>query len=69
MYMKMEEQFKIGDVVRLKDGDGRHHIIKDIIDDSFGDVIYKHVIFEDDAAKDYIIFDDGILITNMVKIK
>lgn len=61
----MEEQFKVGDVIRLKDGDGRHHIIKEIQweSDLHGGKI-AFVIFEDNAAKGFI----SETYTDMIKI-
>ena len=51
--------FKIGDKVRLRDGDGRPHIIKEFkrIIGLHGPDFYQ-VIFEDDSAIDHIIPDD-----------
>lgn len=59
--------FKIGDKVRLKDGDGRTHIIKEFVKVSgvHGPDFYR-VIFEDDSATDHI-FADGL--TQMEKIE
>ena len=53
--MKTEELFKVGDVIRLKDGDGRHHIIKELIweYDLRGEAT-AIVIFEDNTAKGFI---------------
>ena len=49
-------QFKVGDVVRLRDGDGRPHVIKmfEKITGIHGPDFY-HVIFEDNTASDHII--------------
>ena len=55
MYTKMEELFNVGDVVRLSDGDGRLHIIKEFIwDRGIRGGKFATVIFEDDAAKGFI---------------
>lgn len=65
--------FKVGDKVRLKDGDGRTHIIKSFeeVEGLHGPNFY-HVIFEDDAASDHIIpgkeYIDGYF-THMEKIE
>lgn len=47
--------FKIGDKVRLKDGDGRPHIIKEFVKvpGCHGPDFYE-VIFEDDSARDIL---------------
>lgn len=47
--------FKVGDAVRLKDGDGRKHIIKSFeeVEGLHGPNFY-HVEFEDDSARDSI---------------
>jgi len=47
--------FKVGDVVRLKDGDGRKHIIKSFekVEGLHGPNFY-HVEFEDNSARDSI---------------
>ena len=47
--------FKVGDAVRLKDGDGRKHIIKSFeeVEGAHGPNFY-HVEFEDDSARDGI---------------
>lgn len=71
--MKEIKDFKIGDKVRLKDGDGRVHVIKKFekIKGIHGPDFY-HVIFEDDTASDCIIpgckYPNGYF-TNMVKIR
>lgn len=51
--------FKIGDKVRLMDGDGRTHVIKafEKVEGMHGPDFY-HVVFEDDSASDHIIPDD-----------
>lgn len=51
--------FKIGDKVRLMDGDGRTHVIKafEKVEGIHGPDFY-HVVFEDDSASDHIIPDD-----------
>ena len=51
--------FKVGDAVRLKDGDGRKHIIKSFekIEGMHGPDFY-HVVFEDNTASDHIIPGD-----------
>lgn len=63
----MDQTFQVGDNVRLKDGDGRTHIIKKILWEYNlkGDRQFAIVIFEDNAAKGFI-SDDGY--TDMVKI-
>lgn len=52
-------RFKIGDKVRLMDGDGRTHVIKafEKVEGIHGPDFY-HVVFEDDSASDHIIPDD-----------
>ena len=64
----MKNAFHIGDKVRLKDGDGRTHIIKEIPWEYNlrGDRQFAIVIFEDNAAKGFI-SDDGF--TDMIKIE
>ena len=61
--------FKVGDVVRLKDGDGRHHVIKSFekVAGIHGSDFYR-VEFEDDSARDHIFPDDYPNHTQMVKI-
>ena len=63
----MDQTFQVGDKVRLKDGDGRTHIIKKILWEYNlkGDRQFAVVIFEDNAAKGFI-SNDGY--TDMVKI-
>ena len=64
----MKNAFKVGDKVRLKDGDGRTHIIKEISWDYNirWNCRFAVVIFEDNAAKGFI-SDDGF--TSMIKIE
>ena len=64
----MHHAFHIGDKVRLKDGDGRTHIIKEISWEYSlrGDGQFAIVIFEDYSAKGFIT-DDGY--TDMIKIE
>lgn len=64
----MNQTFHIGDKVRLKDGDGRTHIIKEIhwVYNLKGDGQFAIVIFEDNTAKGFI-RDDGF--TDMIKIE
>ena len=66
--MDIKNAFKVGDKVRLKDGDGRTHIIKKIPWEYSlrGDRQFAIVIFEDNAAKGFI-SNDGY--TDMVKIE
>lgn len=66
--MDMKNAFKVGDKVRLKDGDGRTHIIKEIPweDNLDCDGQLAIVIFEDNTAKGFI-RDDGF--TDMIKIE
>ena len=54
--------FRIGDKVRLKDGDGRPHIIKyfEKIEGLHGPDFYR-VVFEDNTASDHIIPGDEFL--------
>ena len=58
--------FEIGDQVRLKDGDGRTHIIKEFVrhPGCHGPDFYE-VIFKDNAARG-LIFGNGL--TQMEKI-
>jgi hypothetical protein len=58
--MKLEELFKVGDIIKLKDGDGRHHTIKSFLWEGE----FATVIFEDDSAKGFICGTD----TDMIKI-
>lgn len=62
----MESVFKVGDVVRLKDGDGRSHVIKEFQweYDCWGNKYMATVIFEDNAAKGFI----SETFTGMIKI-
>lgn len=64
----MNKTFQIGDKVRLKDGDGRTHIIKEIPweENLLGNRRFAIVVFEDNAAKGFI-SDDGY--TDMIKIE
>ena len=64
----MSQTFQVGDKVRLKDGDGRTHIIKEIPwEYNFnGKGQLAIVIFEDNTAKGFI-SDDGF--TDMIKIE
>lgn len=66
--MDIKNAFKVGDKVRLKDGNGRTHIIKEIPWEYSlrEDRQFAIVIFEDNAAKGFI-SDDGY--TDMVKIE
>ena len=58
--------FKIGDKVRLKDGDGRVHIIKEFIRvPGLHGLDFHRVIFKDESAITHI-FADGS--TSMEKI-
>lgn len=61
------KDFSVGDVVKLKDGDGRHHVIKKFeIDFSIRTGFpFAIVVFEDNSAKGFI-SDDGI--SDMIKI-
>ena len=64
--------FSVGHVVRLRDGDGRHHTIKSFkkIEGIHSDDFYE-VFFDDDSARDIIIPDNRCkdkFFTNMVKI-
>ena len=64
----MNHTFHSGDKVRLKDGDGRTHVIKEIPWEYSlrGDRQFAIVIFEDNAAKGFI-SNDGY--TDMNKIE
>lgn len=63
--MKLEELFKVGDIIKLKDGDGRHHTIKSFLWESdLRDGKFATVIFEDDSAKGFIC----ATYTDMIKI-
>lgn len=61
------KKFSVGDVVKLKDGDGRHHIIKKFkIDFNLRTGFpFAIVIFEDNSTKGFI-SDNGM--SDMVKI-
>lgn len=61
------KDFSVGDVVKLKDGDDRHHVIKKFeIDFSIRTGFpFAIVIFEDNSAKGFI-SDDGM--SDMIKI-
>lgn len=56
--IEYKTDFKPGDVVRLEDGDGRHHIIKEINWEPSTKSWFATVIFEDNSAKGFI-WDDG----------
>ena len=62
----MVEMFKVGDVIKLKDGDGRHHIIKEFQweYDCYGNKYIAIIIFEDNAAKGFL----SESYTDMIKI-
>lgn len=61
--------FKVGDKVRLADGDGRPHIIKEFIEeDGLHSLNFYRVIFEDDTASDHI-FPGQPYRTSMIKIE
>lgn len=61
------KNFSVGDVVKLKDGDGRHHVIKKFeIDFNLRTGFpFAIIIFEDNSAKGFI-SDNGT--SDMVKI-
>ena len=63
--------FKVGDKVRLDDGDGRTHIIKAFEEvEGIHSVNFYRVIFEDDTASDHIFpGEPSYARTHMVKIE
>lgn len=61
--------FKVGDKVRLADGDGRTHIIKEFVEEEgLHSLNFYRVTFEDNTASDHI-FPGQPYRTSMIKIK
>lgn len=61
--------FKVGDKVRLMDGDGRAHIIKRFVEETgLHSLNFYRVEFEDDTASDHI-FPGQPFRTAMIKIE
>ena len=61
--------FKVGDKVRLMDGDGRTHIIKRFVEETgLHSLNFYRVEFEDDTARDHI-FPGQEFRTAMIKIE
>lgn len=59
--------FKVGDKVRLADGDGRTHIIKEFVEEEgLHSLNFYRVIFEDNTASDHI-FPGQPYRTSMIK--
>lgn len=61
-------EFNIGDKVKLKDCDGRIHIIESFEEDTFRNSIYIRVNFSDNSAKGCITVSENNYYTNMIKI-
>ncbi len=61
--------FKVGDKVKLADGDGRTHIIKEFVEEEgLHSLNFYRVVFEDNTASDHI-FPGQPYRTSMVKIE
>lgn len=60
--------FNIGDKVRLKDGDGRIHIIESFEEDTFRNSIYIRVNFTDKSAIGCISISENGYYTDMIKL-
>lgn len=61
--------FNIGDKVKLKDGDGRIHIIESFEEDTFRNSIYIIVNFTDKSAIGGISISENSCYTDMIKIE
>lgn len=59
--------FNIGDKVKLKDGDGRIHIIESFEEDTFRNSIYIRVNFTDKSAIGCISISENNYYANIVK--
>ena len=63
----MHDSIKVGDKVRLADGDGRTHIIKEFVEEEgLHSLNFYRVIFEDNTASDHI-FPGQPYRTSMIK--
>ena len=61
--------FNIGDEVKLKDGDGRHHIIEGFMETTFRDCIHIEVFFKDRcSAVGHIEISPKNFYTYMIKV-
>ena len=65
----MTNDFNIGDKVKLKDGDGRIHIIDSFEEDSFRNSIYIRVNFIDKSAIGGISISENTYYTDIIKVK
>lgn len=66
------DEFNIGDKVKLKDGDGRIHIIESFEEDIFRNFIYIKVNFTDKSAIGCIFKDNyntNNYYTDMIKVE
>lgn len=61
--------FNIGDKVKLKDGDGRIHIIESFEEDTFRNSIYIRVNFTDKSAIGGISISENNYYTDMIKVE
>lgn len=61
-------EFNIGDKVKLKDGDGRIHIIESFEEDTSRNSIYIIVNFSDNSVIGCITVSENNYYTNMIKI-
>lgn len=62
-------EFNIGDKVKLKDGDGRTHIIESFEEDTFRNSIYIRVNFTDKSAIGCMSMSENNYYTDMIKIE
>lgn len=60
--------FDIGDTVKLKDGDGRHHVIESFMETSFRYSVHIDVFFKDRTAIGHIEIGPSGTYTDMIKI-
>lgn len=61
--------FNIGDKVKLKDGDGRIHIIESFEEDTFRNSIYIRVNFTDKSTIGCISISENNCYTDMIKVE
>lgn len=64
----ISDDFNIGDKVKLKDGDGRIHIIDSFEEDTFRKSIYIRVNFIDKSAIGCISISENSYYTDMIKL-
>lgn len=64
-----KNNFNIGDKVKLKDGDGRIHIIESFEEDTFRNSIYIRVNFTDQSAIGGISISENNHYTDMIKVE